>query len=160
MKKTVVGSAVALAWCVTAPFAQQKPVPTPEATPAHQAFLLTGCLKAGADATAAFQLTEASSIGQAPPAGAADVRTVGTSGQKASYTLQPVSGLDAQGMDAKALKAHAGRRVEVTVRPVEVAPAAASTASSPAVQAANPIEPAPERFTVTAIKRVTGTCPR
>ena len=153
MQKGVFGTAVALAWCVAAPFAQQQPAPTP----AHNVFVLTGCLKAGADPTATFKLTDASSIGQATPAGVDEAGAVGTSGKKASYELRPVSGVNAQGLDADALKAHAGQRVEVTVRPIEspVAPAAAARLG---VQAAKPIEPAPERFSVTAIKRVTGTC--
>jgi hypothetical protein len=156
MKKTVLGSAVAVAWCVAAPFAQQQPAPTPTATPAHNVFVLTGCLKAQ-DATATFKLTDASSIGQAPPAGAAEAGAVGTSGQKASYLLRPVSGVNAQGMNEDALKAHVGQRVEVIVRPLE-SPAAAPTAGLVGVQAARPSEPAPERFSVTAIKRVIGTC--
>ena len=157
MKKTVIGSAVALAWFVAAPFAQQPPAPTPKAAPAHNVFVLTGCLRAGPDATATFKLTEASSIGQPTPAETAKGRAVGTSEQKASFELRPVSGVDAQGMDADALKAHLGQRVEVTVRPVE-SPAAAPTAGLVGVQSAKPIEPAVERFTVTAIKRVIGTC--
>lgn len=157
MKKTVIGSIVALAWCVAAPFAQQQPAPTPNAAPAHNVFVLTGCLRAGADATATFKLTEASSIGQPTPAEAAKGVAVGTSGQKGSFELRPVSGVDAQGLGANALKTHLGHRVEVTVRPVE-SPAAEPTAGLAGVQTAKPIEPAAERFTVTAIKRVIGTC--
>jgi hypothetical protein len=157
MKKTILGTAFAFAWCVVAPFAQQQPAPTPKAAPAHNVFVLTGCLKAGADATATFTLTEASSIGQPTPGGTAEAGAVGTSAQKATYELRPVSGLNAQGMDAKALKAHLGQRVEVIVRPVE-SPAAAPTAGLVGAREAKPIEPAPERFTVTSIKRVSGSC--
>ena len=157
MKKTVVGSAVAVAWCVAAPFAQERPAPTPKAAPAHNVFVLTGCLQAGADATGTFKLTEASSIGQPTPAEAAGARAVGTSGQKTSYELRPVSGVNAQGMDADALKAHVGQRVEVIVRPVE-SPAAPPPAGLAGTQAAKPIEPAAERFSVTEIKRVIGRC--
>jgi hypothetical protein len=146
------GSVVALACCAAAPLAQQQPGPTPEPTQAHKVFVLTGCLEAGVGATAAFRLTDATPVGQATPAGAA---AVGTSGQKGSYELQPISGLNAEGVDADALKAHAGQRVEVTVRPVAGSPAKAPAAASPAVQS----EPALERFSVTAIRRVTGTCP-
>jgi hypothetical protein len=158
MRTTVFGSVVAIAWCVALPFAQQQPAPTPKAAPAHNVFVLTGCLTGGADATATFKLTDASSIGQAPPAAAADAGVVaGTSGQKVSYELRPVSGVNAQGMNADALKAHLGQRVEVTVRPIE-SPAAAPTAGAGGLQAAKP-ESAPGRFSVTAIKRATGTCP-
>ena len=93
MKMTVVGSAVAVAWCVAAPFAQQQPQPTPKETPAHNVFVLTGCLTAGAEATVTFKLTEASSIGQPTPAEADNASAVGTSGRKTSYEIRPVSGV-------------------------------------------------------------------
>jgi len=83
---------------------------------------------------------------------------VGTSGQKNSYELRPVSGLSAQGLNADALKAHVGQHVEVVVRPIE-SPAPGPAAGVADAQAAKPIEPAPERFTVTEIRRVIGTCP-
>jgi len=51
-----------------------------------------------------------------------------------------------------------GNRVEVVVRPIESpAPAAPSAGLAPA-QSAKPNEPAPERFTVTEIKRAVGRC--
>jgi len=151
--KTVFGSAVAFAWCMAVPVAQQQPSPAPAATPAHKVFLLNGCLEMSAGAIPAFKLTDASPIGLAP-AGAVEAGAVGTSGQKASYVLQPESGVNALGMDAKALQAQAGQRVEATLRPVE------KPAEAPPVSGATAtLEPAPERFTVTEIKRVTGTCP-
>jgi hypothetical protein len=156
--KSVFATAALLAWYVAAPLSQQRPAVTPEA-PAHKVFVLTGCLTVSANATV-FKLTDASSIGQATPAEVAGSGAVATSGQKASYELEPVSDVHVQGINADALKAHAGQRVEVTVRPVEGIPAAAPNRVNPGVQAAKPIEPepAPERFSVTAIKRVTGTC--
>ena len=160
MKKTIVGTAVVVACCVAAPFAQQQPVTTPQEAPAHNVFVLTGCLiKAGTDATVTFKLTEASSIGQRTPAEAAGAVAVGTSGQKTtSYELRPVTGVNAQGMDADALKKHLGQRLEVVVRPVEKPPAAPPTAGLAVAEAAKPVEPAVERFTVTEIKRVIGSC--
>jgi hypothetical protein len=155
MKKTFIGIAVAVAWCVATPFAQQQPAPTSQETPAHNIFVLTGCLKAGTDATVTFKLTDASSIGQHTPAEAAGA--VGTSGRTTSYELRPVTGVNAQGMDADALKAHLGQRVEVVVRPVESAKAPPAAGLVEA-QTAKPIEPALERFTVTEIKRVIGSC--
>ena len=155
MKKIVL-SAVVVAWSAAAPAAQQKPAQTPETPPAHNVFVLTGCLKAG-DTPATFKLTDASSIGQAPPAGAAEPSPVGTSGQKASYVLRPVSGVNAQGMKEDALKAQVGKRIEAVVRPIE-APAPAPAAGLVGVQSAKPVEPAPEPFTVTEIRRVIGTC--
>jgi hypothetical protein len=155
MNKTVIGTAVALAWCIAAPFAQQQPAPTLQETPAHNIFVLTGCLEAGTEATVTFKLSDASSIGQRTPGEAAGA--VGTSGRKTSYELRPVTGVNAQGVDADKLKAHLGQRIEVVVRPVET-PAAPPAAGLPVAQAAKPIEPAAERFTVTEIKRVIGKC--
>lgn len=154
MKKTVLGCAVALAWCVAVPFAQE-PAPPAKPEPAHKVYVLTGCLETGAGAIPAFKLTDATSIGEVP-GGAAEPGAVGTSGQKVSYELQPVSGVNAQGMDTDALKVYAGQRVEVTVRPAD-APAAAPTPANLGAQAGKPTEP-PARYSVTAIKRVTGIC--
>ena len=154
MKKIVLCGVVVVAWCVAAS-AQQKPATASE-TPAHNVFVLTGCLTAG-DTVATFKLTDASSIGQAPPAGAGEPVAVGTSGQKASYLLQPVSGVNAQGMNEDALKAHMGKRVEAVVRPIE-SPAPAPADGVAAVESAKPRPPARERFTVTEIKRVIGSC--
>jgi hypothetical protein len=160
MKKTVLGSAVAVACCVAAPFAQQQqPAVTADAAPAHNVFVVTGCLTAGPEgATPTFKLTDASSVGQPLPGRATEAAAVGTSGHKDSYELRPVSGVGAQGLDADALKAHSGQQVEVVVRPVE-SPAPAPAAGLAEAQTAKPIEPAPARFSVTEIKRVIGTCP-
>ena len=156
MKKTVLGSVIAATWCVAAPTAQQQqPVPTPTTAPAHNVFVLTGCVRAG-DTPATFKLTDASFIGQAPPGGA-ETAAVGTSGQKASYLLRPVSGVNAQGMKEDALKAHVGQRVEAIVRSIEsLAPA--PTAGPAEVQAAKRIEATPESFSVSEIRRVLGAC--
>jgi hypothetical protein len=157
MKQIFLSSVVAVVWCVAAPFAQQQRTPPATAAPAHNVFVLAGCLKAGADSTAPFKLTEASSIGQPIP-GAVDPGAVGTSGEKGSYELLPVSGVDTQGIDADMLKAHVGQRLEVIVRPIE-SPPAAPAAGATAVQAAKPTErAAPRRFSVTEIKRVIGAC--
>ena len=155
MNKTVLGSVIAATWCVAAPTAQQQqPVPTPTTPPAHNVFVLTGCVNAG-DTPATFKLTDASFIGQAPP-GATEA-AVGTSGQKASYVLRPVSGVNAQGLKEDALKAHVGQRVEAIVRLIE-SRAPAATAGAVEVQAAKRIEPTPESFSVNEIRRVLGAC--
>jgi hypothetical protein len=166
MKRIVFGSAVVVACSMAVPFAQQQPAPSPKATPAHNVFVLTGCLAAGTDAAATFKLTDASSIGPTAPGGKPEPRpegtsgqAVGTSGQKASYELRPVSGLTAQGLDADELKAHVGHRVEVVVRPIEAAAAAPSPATTTGpVESAKPIEPAAEKYTVTELKQVVGRC--
>ena len=154
MKRNVLGSAVALTWCVAAPLAQQQP--PPPTAPAHNVFVVTGCLNAGVDRTAAFRLTDVASIGRTAPAREADAGAVGTSGRKTSYELQPASGVNSQGIDAEELKRHAGRRVEVTLRPVETTTPPA--AANPGGEAAKPFDPPPQRYSVTDIKRVTGTC--
>ena len=156
MKKSLLGSAIVIAWCAAAPTAQQKPSPAPETAPAHKVFVLTGCLEAG-DTAATFKLTDASAIGQAPLAGTAEPSTVGTAGQKATYLLRPVSGVNVQGMKEEALKAHVGQRVEAVVRPIE-SPAPAPAAGPVEAQAARPVEPKAEPFSVTEIKRVIGPC--
>ena len=157
--KTILGSAIVVASCVAVPFAQEQRAPAPPAAPAHNVFVLTGCLMAGAtEPSATFKLTDAMFVGQPPPGRAGEAGAVGTSGQKATYELRPVSGVNAQGLDADALKAHAGHRVEAVVRPIESPPPSRPTTTSGAVESAKPIEPAPERYTVTEIKRATGRC--
>lgn len=156
MKSLILGSIVAVACCVAVPFAQEQRAPAPKAEPAHNVFVLTGCLMADAVATPVFQLTDATSIGQPTPGRAAG--GVRTSGQKASYELRPVSGVDARGLDADALKAHLGQRVEVVVRPIESPAPPAPAAAPSSAQAANPSERSVERFTVTEIKRAVGRC--
>ena len=158
MKKTVLGSAIAITWCIAAPSAQQPPAPSPTPEPAHNVSVVSGCLTAGPEATSTFKLTDAVSIDQPSPGRAAETGAVATSGEKQSYELRPVSGLNAQGLDADALKAHVGQRLEVVVRPIE-SPAPAPATGLATVQAAKPNEPAPKRFSVTEIKRVIGTCP-
>jgi hypothetical protein len=156
MKSLILGSIVAVV-CLAVPFAQEQRAPAPKTEPAHNVFVLTGCLMADAAATPTFKLTDATSIGQPPPGRAGVAGAVGTSGEKASYELRPVSGVNAQGKDAEALKPHVGHRVEVVVRPVE-APAPAPAAGLASAETAKPVAPALERFTVTEIKRATGRC--
>jgi hypothetical protein len=50
-----------------------------------------------------------------------------------------------------------GHRVEVVVRPIEV-PAPEPPRALTSSQTTRAIEPAPERYTVTEIKRVVGRC--
>ena len=158
MKTTLFVSAVAVAGYAAAAFAQQQVAPSPTAEPAHNVFVLAGCLETGAEATPTFKLTDAVFIGQPAPGRAAEAGAVGTSGQKSSYELRPVSGLGAQGLNADALKAHAGQQVELVVRPVDT-PAPAPATGLAESQAAKRVEPAPQPFSVTELKRVIGTCP-
>ena len=152
------GMAVVFASAAGVSVAQQ---PAPEAKPAHNTFVLAGCLEAPLTESSAFRLTSAEPVGQAPPARAAQSpgTATGTTGAKPVYQLQPVSAVNHAGVDAAALKPHVGQRVEVTVRPVETGgPAAPSTATAPVQGTAAPVDPVPQRFSVTAIKRISGTC--
>lgn len=155
MKKILTVTAMAFTLCVTAPLAQQQTAPAASAEPAHKVYLLTGCLEITTDPRPGFKLTDASAIGQAPPSRAAEAGAVGTSGLKGSYELQAVSGLTMHGMKAEELKAHAGQRVEIEVRPADVVASAAPASVNPA---AKPVEPEPERYIVSAMKRVIGAC--
>ena len=159
MKKTIIGTVVGVVWCVAAPFAQPQEANSaaPKSEPAHKVYRLTGCLMAASTAAPTFKLTDAWSIGQAAPTQAGVPGAVGTSGEKKSYELRPVSGVNAQGLDAEALKAHMGHRVEVVVRPIEVLPPPPPSGLAIS-ESARPNEPAPERYTVTEIKRVVGRC--
>jgi hypothetical protein len=159
MKKTIIGTVVGVIWCVAAPFAQPQAANTSALTaePAHKVYRLTGCLMAASIAAPTFKLTDAWSVGQAAPTQAGVPGAVGTSGQTTSYELRPVSGVNAQGLSAEALKAHMGHRVEVVVRPIDV-PAPAPTSGLVSSPTARSAEPAPARFTVSEIKRVVGRC--
>jgi hypothetical protein len=164
MHRMLIGSALALTCSMAVPFAQQQAAPEP--APAHKVYVLTGCLEARADAPAVFMLSNATAIGEAPPASpvvarAAEPGAVGTSGTAdtgGTFELQAVSGLSSQGKDEEALKAHTGHRVEVTVRPVEVVAAPTASGALTAAEPARPAEPEPTRYTVTEIKAVPGTC--
>src|SRR5688572_21635796 len=86
MKKTVLGSAVAVAWCVAVPMAQQPTAPTPSTAPAHNVFVVSGCLMPGAEASGSFKLTDATPIERSARRGATET-AIGTTGQKPSYEL-------------------------------------------------------------------------
>ena len=146
---------------VSAPAAPaQQPAGAAKAEPAHNTFVLSGCLEPRAAPTAPFKLTRATTVGQAPPARTATTAAPDNPGARASATfdLLPVAGLTDPGIDAEALGKHVGWRVEVTVRPVAKAAAPAAPSSSSVAETALPQEPEGERFTVSSIKRVGGSC--
>ena len=139
-------------------FAQ--PQSPPASGPAHNTFVLTGCLVAPVKETMPFTLSNASPVGQAPPPAPGGSSVPGTEAEKPTYELQPVSGVNQQGADAAELQPHVGQRVEVTVRPIEqLAPPAATAGTSVAPKVDSPVERKPQRFTVTAVKRASGSCP-
>jgi hypothetical protein len=156
MKKTALGVAAALACWMATPVAQQPSVDS-QTTPAHNAFVVTGCVQPGEAGTTTFKLTDAMAIGQPAPARSGGPTAVGTSGKPGTYELRPVSGIDAKGLDADTLKAQVGKRVEVVLRVTE-APAPAPATGLAGNLEAKPAEPALERFSVTELRRVIGSC--
>jgi hypothetical protein len=152
MKPIVFGIALAFCGAVAATSqAQQAPAPAPAAEPAHKVFVLTGCLTGSAAPTTPFRLTGAMPVGQAPQQASA-----AGEGAKDVYELLPVTGLTEQGLDREELQSHVGKKVEATVRPVEVAsdkPPASSTTPS----TVKPEAP-PQRYTVTKITAIAASC--
>ena len=155
MRTLVFGTVVLTGW-IAAPSAQQAPSSPNE--PAHKIYMMTGCLDIGSESTSAFRLTRAEPIGQAPPAPSAG--TTATSRNTTVYELQPVSNFGEQGISRERLKSHVGKRVEVTVRPVEVTPATTSPSSPPTSTAVaeKPEQPAPQRYTVITISQLADSC--
>ena len=119
MKPILVGLALAFfAGATAAPVAQQPQEQKNE--PAHKIYVLTGCLVGSTAPTSPYKLTGAAAVGQAPAEGKAGA------GVKDEYELLPISGVVEQGVAREELQKHVGKKVEVTVRPVEVAPAKSS----------------------------------
>jgi hypothetical protein len=128
--------------------AQQTASPPNE--PAHKIYVMSGCLEIESGSTSAFRLTRAQPVGQAPPsAGTA------TSKDDRVYELQPVSNFGEQGISRDRLKSHVGKRVEVTVRPVDVAPA---PASPPRPTDGAEKKEQPPRYTVVMINQLADSC--
>jgi hypothetical protein len=150
MKPIVEGLVLGFAISTTALFAAQPPAQTPVKEPAHKVYMLTGCLTGSPAPTGPFKLTGAAAVGQAPVEAAA-----AGSSTKDAYELLPVMGLTEQGLDREELQTHVGKRVQVTVRPVEVQPN--QSASTPSPSAPKP-EASPQRYTVTRIKPLGTTC--
>jgi hypothetical protein len=132
----------------------QQPAP---AAPAHNTFVLTGCLEAPPKSDGRFALTRAEAIGQAPPVRGKAGEAVGTSGRSGTYALQPVSAVGQTGANAETLRAHVGQRVRVQVRLIE--PPAPARPPAAVAKSDEPVEQAPEYYTVTEITRVEGSCP-
>ena len=148
MKPSFFATAVLLAGWITAPAAQQKPAPVNE--PAHKVYVLTGCLEGGPSG-AVFKLTRAASVGQTPPAPVPASTT-----PRDSYELLPIANFGQQGIDREGLQSHVGRRVQVTVQPVETSPATPSPAAG--AKEVKPDEAPPQRYTVTKIGQLAESC--
>ena len=151
MKPIVFVLTIMLAGLTPAPSAAQQ-TPASSDKPAHKVFVLNGCLATQSGAADAFKLTGAVPVGQAPPERQA------ASAEPQVYVLLPTQGLAEQGVARAEMQTHVGKKVEVTVRPVEVAPGPSkSSSSTPAAEKVE--EPTPPRYTVTEIKPVAGSCP-
>ena len=152
MKPIIVGLALVFGGLLAAPAAAQQ-AQAPAKEPAHKIFVLTGCLTGGGPTeTAAFKLSGAEWVGQIPPE-----RSAASPDGKDVYELLPTVGLTEQGIARAELQKHVGQKVEVTVRPVEVAPGP-SQSSTPAASTAKLEQAAPQRYTVSKIKSLAGTC--
>ena len=146
MKPIIFGTGVLLSCWIAAPLAQRPAAPAAE--PAHKVFVLTGCLEGGAAQTSVlFKLADAAAVGQAPEPSRGGTSPAGArAGTGDSYELLPIASFGEQGIKREELQNHVGKRVEVTVRPAEIAPAGPSSASTDAK--VKPEESAPQRYTV------------
>jgi hypothetical protein len=145
----LVATGLVLTCWIAAPAAQRTQTPTNE--PAHNVYVLTGCLERG-DSPTAFRLTRASAVGQAPPRQGASTQT-----EPDVYELQAVSSVSEQGFSSEKLQPEVGTRVELTIRPVEAAlPAPPQPASTNA--AAKPAESPRPRFSVHKLERLADSC--
>ena len=154
MKSTVFAISLALACGITTAAAQR--TPDPKSEPAHNVFVLTGCLERG-DAPSSFRLTRASAIGQAPPRTNTAPVTTDAKDENA-YELQATSAVSEQGLSREQLQTDVGARVEVNIRPVEAtSPAPPLTTSSAAIEK-KPTESPRPRYTVVKLTRLGDSC--
>jgi hypothetical protein len=153
MKRPILGTGVLLMCWIAAPAAQQTSAKQEE--PPHKIYTLTGCLEEGT-ARSAFKLTGASAIGTPPPAGPSRTSAAAAASPDV-YELQPVSSIGEQGISADGLRSHVGKRVEVTVRPVDLFPPTPSSSASRETQT-KPDERPPQRYSVIKISRLAESC--
>jgi hypothetical protein len=152
MKPITSGTGILLVcWFVAASAQQRTEIKKEE--PAHKVFVLNGCLESS-EAPAIFRLTRVSVVGQsaAPPS----TRSAGSASSPSQevYELQPVN-FPEPGLKREELQSHVGRQVEVTIRPVEVPTPAPAL---PADSKVRPEQTPPQRYTVSTIDRLAGSC--
>ena len=149
MKQTTVAMCLVLSGGITALAAQRTEAPANQ--PAHNVFVLTGCLERGT-APSAFRLTRAAAVGQAPPRQSTSSET-----EVDVYELQATSSVSEQGLSNEKLQPEVGTRVEVTIRPVESAlPAPPQPAATNAAE--KPAESPRQRYTVVRLERLADSC--
>ena len=153
MKATTLALSLVTAFGITA--AAQR-TPDSKTEPAHNVFVLTGCLEKG-DAPSSFRLTRASAVGQAPPRSDATPVAGETKGEE-GYELQATSSVSEQGLSREQLQTDVGARVVVTIRPVEAVSAATPLTTSSAAAEKKPTESPRPRYTVVKLARVDGSC--
>jgi hypothetical protein len=152
MTHTTFATGLLLASCIAAPAAQRTQTPTNE--PAHNVFVLTGCLERG-DTPLAFRLTRASAVGQTPPRPSTSAAV--TKPEDDVYELQATSSVSEQGLSSEKLQPEVGTRVEMTIRPIETAlPAPPKPAATNAAEKA--AESPRQRYTVIKLERLAGSC--
>ena len=132
---------------------------TADDRPAHNVYVLKGCLTADREGSDRYILKDATPVGPAPPSTPpAEGAASGT-----EFLLRGVSGVAGGGVTDDELQAQVGFVVEVAVRPPDVAPQAESApravaegpnAGLPNVAAAR----APVVSTVSSITRQGGRC--
>ena len=152
MKQMTLATSLLVACAITTPAAQRTQAPTNE--PAHNVFVLTGCLERG-DTPTAFRLTRASAVGQLPPR--PSTSAAATKPEDDVYELQATSSVSEQGLSREKLQPEVGTRVEMTIRPVEAAlPAPPKPAATNAGE--KPIESPRQRYTVIKFERLADSC--
>lgn len=154
MKQTVLAMSVAMACGVSSAAAQQAADSKNE--PAHNVFVLTGCLERG-DAPSSFRLTRASSTDQLPPRSNATLPAKDGKDEDA-YELKAKSSVSEEGLSEEQLQTDIGARVEVTIRPVEAAAGTAPLTTSSTAAEKKPTESPRPRYSVIKLARIDGSC--
>ena len=149
MKQTTVAICLGLSCGITTLAAQRTEAPTNQ--PAHNVFVLTGCLERGT-APSAFRLTRAVAVGQAPPR-----QSTSSEAEADAYELQATSSVSEQGLSNEKLQPAVGTRVELTIRPVETPQPAAPQPAATNV-AEKPAESPRQRYTVVKLERLADSC--
>jgi hypothetical protein len=153
MKPIVFATSIVFVFHVAASLAQQsQPI-----EPAHNVYVLSGCLEGSSAPTSLFKLVDAMPIGQAPPSDPPKAEA-GVVAATRAYDLLPVTSVSEQGVTRETLASHIGARVEVTVRPVEPSNATSTTTRTSENTAAKVEQSTPRRYTVVKIGKVPGSC--
>jgi len=152
MRPIVFATGVVVILRGAASLAQQSPANEP----AHNVYVMSGCLERGSAPTSLFKLADAIPVGQGPPTDPSNRDAEGGAGTR-TYDVLPVSSVSEQGVNRETLEGHVGNRVEVTVRPVETS-TATSTTSTSSNTSAKVEKSTPRRYTVVKISKVPGSC--